>query len=210
MKWIGLCLVMGVMAMSSYPTTPHTTTPKKPSTIQEQRWNDAKVKTSKQSEVRWVTRQIERNKSRYVKLEKDTGVAWWAIACLHNMECGLRFDQHLHNGDSLTRRTWQVPKGRPKTGNPPFSFEYSAKDALSYDKMDRVDWKDLNDSLDAFEGYNGWGYRKYHSSVPTPYLWSYTTIYSKGKYTGDGKWSSTAVSSQVGIAAILKELNVKW
>jgi lysozyme family protein len=177
--------------------------------LQETRWNAAKVRLSTQSEVRWTSRLIERNRDRYKALEKSTGVAWWAIANIHNMECGLNFSKHLHNGDSLTRRTWQVPAGRPKTGTPPFTFEYSATDALIYDKMDHVNWKSLDESLDAFEGYNGWGYRKYHPSVPTPYLWSGTTVYTSGKYVQDGKWSNTAVSKQMGICAILKELGIE-
>ena len=178
--------------------------------IQEQRWNSATVRVDKQSEVRWTARKIERSKDRYEAIERSTGVKWFIIATLHNMECGLRFDQHLHNGDPLTRRTWQVPAGRPKTGNPPFTFEESAIDALRYDKMDNVSWNDLTKSLDALEGYNGVGYKKYHPDVPTPYLWSGTTVYTRGKYVQDGKWSSTSVSSQIGIVPILKELRVGW
>ena len=193
-----------VMAGSTFPgrdTTQHIS-------LQENRWNAAKVRTSKQSEVRWTARQMERGKSRYDEISKSTGVPWWAIASLHNMECSLNFGQHLHNGDSLTRRTWQVPAGRPKTGKPPFTFFESAVDALIYDKMDKVRWNSLDASLDAFEGYNGWGYRKYHPDTPTPYLWSGTTVYISGKYTQDGKWSSSAISSQIGICAMLKELKI--
>lgn len=208
---LSLLASLGLLfGMASITATDKPKVDSKSKTIQETRWDKAIVRTSKQSEVRWVARQIERNKSRYVGLEKSTGVPYWAIACLHNMECSLNFSKHLHNGDSLTKRTWQVPAGRPKTGNPPFSFEESAKDALYYDKMDKVNWKSLDASLNAFEEYNGVGYRKYHPDVPTPYLWSATTIYEKGKYVQDGKWSSTAVSSQIGVAAIMKELGVKW
>jgi len=38
------------------------------------------------------------------------------------------FKLHLHNGDPLTARTVNVPKGRPKTGQPPFAWGISAKD----------------------------------------------------------------------------------
>lgn len=176
--------------------------------IQEKRWVTAKVRTSKQSEVRWTARQMERSKARYEEISKATGVPWWAIASLHNMECSLSFSKHLHNGDSLTKRTWQVPAGRPKNGTPPFTFFQSAVDALIYDKMDMVQWTSLDASLDAFEGYNGWGYHKYHPTVPTPYLWSATTVYVSGKYVQDGKWSSSAISSQIGICAVLKELKI--
>lgn len=176
--------------------------------LQETRWTKAQVRTSKQSEVRWTARQIERNKNKYDEISKVSGVPWWAIASLHNMECSLNFSKHLHNGDSLAKRTWQVPAGRPKTGTPPFTFFISALDALVYDKMNTVKWSSLDASLDAFEGYNGWGYRKYHPNTPTPYLWSGTTVYVSGKYVKDGKWSQSAISSQIGICAILKELRI--
>jgi lysozyme family protein len=177
--------------------------------IQETRWNSAKIRVSEQSSVRWTARQIERGKYRYDIISKKTGVPWWIVGILHNMECGLDFTKHLHNGDSLRKRTWQVPAGRPKTGTPPFTFEFSAQDALIYDKMDKVNWTKLDSTLDSLEGYNGWGYRKYHPTVPTPYLWAGTTVYSSGKYVADGKWSATAVSKQVGCCAIMKDLGIK-
>ena len=42
--------------------------------------------------------------------------------------------------------------------------------------------------------------------MKSPYLWSYTAIYTAGKYVADGKWSDTAVSKQCGGMAILKHL----
>lgn len=182
--------------------------PKKELSVQEQRWNSAVVRTEKQSEVRWIARKIERNKDRYVTLEKATGVKWEVISCFHNMECSLRFDQHLHNGDPLTKRTVQVPAGRPKTHAPPFTFEESAIDALRYDGMDKVNWNDLNKGLDAIEAYNGLGYKK--RGIPSPYLYAATNIEKPGRYIRDRVWSSTAMSDQVGVVAILKELGYKW
>ena len=175
---------------------------------QEELWKTATVKTSKQSEVRWIVRKIERSKDRYIALSKLTSTRWEAIAALHNMECGLRFDQNLCNGDPLTKRTWQVPRGRPTTGTPPFTFEFAAIDALKYDKMDKVQWGDLNKSLDALEGYNGWGYRSH--GIPSVYLYGGTYSERPGKYIRDGVWSSTAISDQIGVVPILKELGVTW
>jgi hypothetical protein len=56
------------------------------------------------------------------------------------------------------------------------------------------------------EGYNGWGYRLHHTHVLTPYLWSFSTHYTSGKYVADGTWSDTAVSKQCGAAALLRRL----
>ena len=122
------------------------------------------------------------------------------------MESSGSFSSHLHEGSPLSRRTRYVPKGRPRTGNPPFTWEESALDALAYDHLAEVDWSSLASALYACERFNGIGYLKYHPETPTPYLWAGTTVELPGKYTSDGKWSSSARSRQVGIAAIWKEL----
>ena len=57
------------------------------------------------------------------------------------------------------------------------------------------------------ERYNGTGHLRFHPDVPTPYLWAaIDTVETPGKYIADGKWSATAKSSQIGIAAILLTL----
>jgi hypothetical protein len=59
------------------------------------------------------------------------------------------------------------------------------------------------------EGYNGWGYRLYHPHVKSPYLWSFSNHYTRGKYVADGTWSDTARSQQCGAAVIIKRLEQK-
>src|SRR5690606_7467709 len=95
------------------------------------------------------------NKSRYKAVEAASGVPWHFIAVVHNMESSQRFDRHLHNGDPLTARTVQVPKGRPQTGNPPFTWEASATDALAFEGLGAgTDWS-LAGTLYRLEAYNG-------------------------------------------------------
>ncbi len=115
----------------------------------------------------------------------------------------------MHNGDPLTARTKNVPAGRPVNCNPPFTWEESATDALMYQKIDK--WKDwsLPGLLYKLEEYNGWGYRISHPHVLSPYLWSYSNHYTKGKYVADGTWSETAVSKQCGVAVLLRRLAEK-
>lgn len=175
-------------------------------TLQEKRWAEATVPVHRQRSVDLVVDRILSNRQRYEAVDEKTGVPWYVIAGLHNMESSGSFQMHLHEGSSLKFRTRYVPKGRPITGNPPFTWEYSAIDALTFDKMGLVRWSELDATLYASERYNGIGYLKYHPTVPTPYLWSYTTVERPGKYVADGKWSSTARSSQVGIAAIWKRM----
>jgi lysozyme family protein len=163
-----------------------------------------------QAELEGVLRAIRENKGRYEKISQMTGgkIPWDFIAVIHNLECGLNFKKHLHNGDPLTARTVLVPRGRPATGSPPFSFEDSAVDALTmpgkaYHLED--DWS-IPAILYRLEGFNGYGYRKYHPDVNSPYLWSGSGHYTRGKYVADSQWSSSAVSKQLGSALVLKAL----
>lgn len=175
--------------------------------IQVQRWNAAKVAKHREHEVKAIVARIERNRARYEAVSKKTGVPWHVIAGLHNMEASGSFAKHLHEGSPLTGRTRWIPKGRPFGGIPPFTWEFSAEDALKYDRMDKKNWSSIGTALSACEGYNGWGYAAYHKGTPSPYLWAGTTVEKPGKYVADGKWSSTARSAQIGIAAIWKRMD---
>jgi lysozyme family protein len=146
------------------------------------------------------------NKARYEAAAVGVKAPWFFVAVIHNMESGLRMDRHLHNGDPLTARTRHVPANRPAKGEPPFTWEESASDALQLRKIDAVsDWN-LERILYELEGYNGWGYRQYHQHVKSPYLWSFSNHYKRGKYVADGTWSDTARSRQCGAAVIIKRL----
>lgn len=157
-----------------------------------------------------VNASIKSHRARYEAIAKAaTGsIPWDFIAIIHNLECGLSFNKHLHNGDPLTRRTVLVPAGRPAAGSPPFSFEDSAVDALTMPGKRfhlETDWS-LPATLFRLESYNGLGYLKFHPNVKSPYLWSGSNHYTRGKYVADGQWSSSAVSKQLGTAVLLKEL----
>jgi lysozyme family protein len=134
-----------------------------------------------------------------------SAVPWYFIACVHYLECSFSFKKHLHNGDPLTGYTVHVPVHRPKVGHaPPFTFEESAVDAIKLMKYDQVTNWSLPFILQKLEGYNGFGYNK--KGVHTPYLWSYSNHYSKGKYVKDGVFDASAVSQQLGAAVILKRM----
>lgn len=164
------------------------------------------IKTEKFKEVDRNVDDIVKNKKRYESVGNTLGIPWFFIAVIHSMESGRRFTRHLHNGDKLTTRTKNVPAGRPKTGEPPFTWEESAEDALKLRKLDKIGNWDLPRLLYELEGYNGWGYRLYHSHVLSPYLWSYSNHYISGKYIADGTWSDTAVSKQVGAVVLIRRL----
>lgn len=133
------------------------------------------------------------------------GIPWQFVGIVHGMEAGFDFSRHLHNGDPLSGRTVQVPKGRPVTGNPPFNWHESAVDALMLEGLHQVPSWSRARVLYELERFNGFGYRR--RALPSPYVWSFTDVYVKGKYIRDHEFDPEAVSKQCGAAAILKGLD---
>lgn len=164
------------------------------------------IRSARANEVEKIIDRIKPNRGRYESVANTIGMPWYVVAVIHNMESSLNFTRHLHNGDPLTRRTTHVPAGRPQNGTPPFTWEESATDALRLRRLDR--WNDWSIAgiLYQLEGYNGWGYRRFHTHVLSPYLWSFSNHYTSGKYVADGTWSETAVSSQCGAAVLLRRM----
>ncbi len=160
------------------------------------------------TEVKFLRSEV--NRARYKAVEAASGVPWYFVGIVHSLECSSRFRAHLHNGDLLTARTWQEPPGRPKIWPPPSDWKSSAVDALDYEAQiqKRIwgppdDWS-LERMLFRFESYNGWGYRP--RKMASPYLWSFSQHYTRGKYKFDGKYDPTLVSEQAGAAVILSDL----
>jgi lysozyme family protein len=123
------------------------------------------------------------------------------IGILNIAENRGRFDGHLHNGDPLTDRTVRMPRGRPKEGIPPFTWEQSAEDAIRLEKLSEKKIWALEDTLLVFERYNGFGHR---GRVPSPYLWSGSNLYEKGGFVRDGRFDPNYVYSRLGTAVLLK------
>jgi lysozyme family protein len=173
----------------------------------QQLFDNSAIRPERAAEVDSIAAKINKNRDRYMAVGQPLNIPWFFIGAVHSMESSLRFDRHLHNGDPLTARTVQVPAGRPVTGNPPFTWEESAADALTLEKLNTVvDWS-LPGLLYQLEQYNGFGYRSVRPPVPTPYLWSFTNNYQKGKFVKDGKFDPDATSSQCGAAAILRRMS---
>ena len=155
--------------------------------------------------VQALINRVLAHRLRYETVGKPLGTPWWIIGAIHEMESELNFRTHLHNGDPLSQRTVQVPSGRPKEGNPPFTWEVSATDALKLHGFHA--WRDWSvaGALYKAEEYNGWGVRRFHAaSGPTAYLWSHTNQYRGGKYVKDHIWSAAVKSQQPGVAAMLR------
>lgn len=132
------------------------------------------------------------------------GIPWWFVGVIHGLESAFSFDTHLHNGDPLTARTVRHPPGRPATGRPPFSWLESAVDALTMQGLAGLRGWTIGHTLDRLERYNGLGYRQ--RGLPSPYLWSFSDHYEKGKFVADGRFDPEAVSNQCGGAVLIKRM----
>lgn len=154
-----------------------------------------------------ITSRVSRlmdNAVRYKPIAEQTNVPWVFIGIVHMLESNTNFGTHLHNGDPLSSRTVNVPAGRPEKGTPPFSWEDSAVDALQYERFTGLqDWN-IATMLYRFERFNGMGYRSY--GINSPYLWSYSNLYEKGRFVKDHVFDPEGVSKQCGAAVLLKSM----
>jgi len=167
-------------------------------------WNSAVIRQEKMGYCKNNIDRILKSKSRYELVASKTGCPWYVIACIHTMESDCDFKTHLHNGDPLSARTYHVPANRPKIGNPPFTWEESAIDALGYDGfLNEKDWS-IEHILYLFEKYNGFGYES-HGCLST-YVWAGSSVQTKGRYVADGKFDPDSWCDRVGCAAMLKML----
>ena len=169
-------------------------------------FDTCQIRPETQGEIGLLAAKIINNRDRYEAVGTPLSIPWHFIGVIHNMESSLRFDRHLHNGDPLTARTVHVPAGRPAGGDPPFTWEASATDALELQGLDKVtDWS-FPALLYQIEKYNGFGYRNHHPEVLSPYLWSGSNHYTSGKFVADGKFDPDAISKQCGAAVILRSM----
>jgi lysozyme family protein len=162
------------------------------------------VQSAHRSDVQWHLQVLTRYRDRYASVAKKTGVPWYVVGIIHAREASFNFRGHLHNGDSLTRRTTHVPRNRPAIWLPPADWESSAVDALTLEGFaGKSDWSDER-TLYRLEAFNGFGYRRLNK--PSPYLWSFSQHYKSGKFVADGKFKAEVVDQQCGVAVLYRTL----
>lgn len=164
------------------------------------KWQSMTIRPNRLAAVQEIAHGIISNKSRYQSVERISGVPWYVTGVLNKRESDEDFDTYLGNGQSIHRKTTIVPAGRG-----PFStWEAGALDALAYDGLDKIRNWPIDRIAYECERFNGFGYRIYHPSVPSPYLWSFSNHYVAGKYVGDGNWSARAIDQQCGVMPMLR------
>jgi lysozyme family protein len=163
------------------------------------RWEKAKL--TRASEFTPVAARLAAPaaKTRYQAIEAKTGVPWFFIAVAHQRESSQDWSRSLAQGDPWNRKSSHVPAGR----GPFKSFEDAAVDALvncaPYAARNK-DWS-IGGLLTMLEQYNGLGY--FNRGLPSPYIWSGTDQYVKGKYVADGKFDANTVDKQLGCAGLI-------
>ena len=162
-----------------------------------ERW--AKVKTTR--DFTSVARRLvsKETKSAYQAVSAKTGVPWAVIAVIHERECSQDWSRSLAQGDSWRTVSVHVPAGR----GPFQSWEEAAVDALvncSPYAARNKDWS-IGGTLTQLEEYNGLGYAA--RGRPSPYIWSGTDQYVRGKYIRDGVYDPEAIDKQLGCAGLL-------
>jgi lysozyme family protein len=167
----------------------------------------AQPRPERAGDLSFYLSKLKQHRARYEAVGDPLHIPWYFIGCIHALEGGFDFNTHMFNGDPLTARTARVPHGQPET--PPangdrYTWEESATAAMKFKGFDQdTDWS-LPRLLYRWECYNGLGYRG--QGVPTPYLWSFSTLYSKGRFVADHTFDPNAESKQAGAATMLKSL----
>ncbi len=163
----------------------------------------AQIDATRLPEITKVVYVIMNNRERYRAVGEPFSVPWWVIGALHYRESSFDFNRWLANGDPLSQPTTNTPKGL----GPVKSWEEGARLSISAALWNkRMSW-DLSSALTHLEAYNGLGY-VYHN-LCSPYVWAGTNLYTKGKFSADGKYDPELVDKQVGCAAIALILKAK-
>lgn len=153
----------------------------------------------------YVAKALVAAKNVYLEVQQVTKVPWWVIAVVHERESSQNWNASLAQGDPWNRVSIHVPVGR----GPFNSWKEAAIDALVYcspHAASNTDWS-IGGTLTLLEEYNGLGYAS--KLLPSPYLWSGTSMYVKGKYIRDHVFDPEEVDVQMGCAGLLMAMR-QW
>ena len=170
-----------------------------------------------QYDVAKFSKTWETNKPKYEAVASATNVPSQLIAAIHMREADCDFTTYLLQGDKLGTRTWadgdsnngvSLPEGMENTvlfG--PDQWVEAAVFAIHAEEPKQTELNITSSTLYlptlcAFaEMYNGEGY--YNKNLPSPYVLSGTSGYSKGKFVGDHDFDQNAVDDEVGVLPLL-------
>ena len=187
-------------------------TPKRPTGTLGPVWDQHKTRTvdlrqklspGLQHELKSFKAHYEKHKARYEKIGKEAGVPAALVGAIHWRECSGDFTKYLHQGDPLGKPARRVPKNIPlfhdfdKAAVHALKMKSGIRDAVGLDENTR----DPTAVATYAEAYNGLGYHNRGKS--SPYVYSGTEEYTRGKYVKDGVFSSRTVDQQIGVLAMM-------
>ena len=147
----------------------------------------------------------KKNQKRYEAVSQKTGVPAPLIAALHWRESTGDFTTYLHQGDKLGRKARHVPRNIPVFSvwedAAVHALTMSDKAAVRDDLGMKSDTRDAAAMATYAEFYNGLGYDGRNTA--SPYVYSGTDNYSRGKYFSDGHYSKSYQDQQLGVLAMV-------
>jgi lysozyme family protein len=160
------------------------------------------MELTRPDEAMEAARKVIKNSARYKEASLATGVPWQFIGVLDLRESDCDPRAALGQGDPWNQVSVNVPSGK----GPFKSWADAAIYYIGYDHLTAnvVRW-DMPIVCWKGERWNGLGPRNH--GIFTGYLWSGTNHYTKGKYVSDGVWNSETVDKQLGIIAVLYQMN---
>jgi lysozyme family protein len=179
----------------------------------QKRWDTMVVHPNRIPELDKTAARLFSSKDRYVEVESRLTALgyycpWWFTAITSEREYGgpPHWDRQLSQGDPLSRVSWNVPAGRgPFHG--PDAWLRGCLDALidcaPHTARDNHDWTPGGVAT-AFGDFNGEGYAM--RGLPSPYEWSGSDQYVKGKFTRDHYFDPNVVDVQEGCMPLLSRL----
>lgn len=175
-------------------------------------WKDAKTNPKDSVLLDKLVGRYLRTKKVYDEIQamRPNGVPSRIAFCLLYRECDNDMSCSPAQGDPLTHKSRHVPKGRIPGVSPAYTFLQAAEDAYyskDLDYLQAKDWSTIGSTLWVCEGFNGTGYWK--RGLVSPYIWSGTSNYLRGKYTGDNRYNPKAVDQQMGVAALLLRMQLR-
>jgi lysozyme family protein len=168
------------------------------------RWKNMVVHTNALAALDRTAKRLIAAKERYQHVEAETGVPWPLIAVVHEREASQSWMANLAQGDRWDRKSTHIPRGQ----GPFKSWDSAAVNALMHSApfMGRNKNWSIGSALTELEKYNGLGYSR--MGRPSPYVWSKSNQYIRGKYVADGVYNANAVDVQEGCAPLLRRMMV--
>lgn len=165
----------------------------------QKRWVNAKITRGPEFAV--TAKRLLADKTRFQLLAARCGVPWFVIAVIKEREAGPdpKWNLSIAQGDPWRSVSVHAPEGR----GPFKSWEDAALDALIKCAPHAAQWKDWSPggTMTLLEQYNGLAYANH--GVPSPYIWSGTDQYIRGKVLVDHGPIEPVVDKQLGCAGLI-------